>query len=102
MNLPEGDCGSYMYTYNGGSENGGLTFYQSNCSRAYMVFYRVSGILHQYASQTFEPPEAAGEDFCAHNPMVYSCYEPPDPPFDWCNIDPDCVGPHNDHRQLWE
>ena len=96
--LPPNSCGSYVYTYGGGSESGGLTFYQSECSPEYTVFYRLGGVLYEYNS-SFSLGNAAGEDFCAVFSSVYSCVHPP---FDWCEVDPDCSGAHPSHEQGWE
>ncbi len=85
-----------MYTYQGGAESGGLTFYQSNCGPEYTVFYELGGQGYHYSSSIFLG-EAAGENFCSAFPEVYSCSHPP---FEWCEIDPCCTGPHPHHEQM--
>ncbi|MBA3571145.1 MAG: hypothetical protein H0W34_04020 [Pyrinomonadaceae bacterium] len=95
MLLPPGSCGSHVYTYQGGAENGGLTFYQSNCGPEYIVYYQVGGLIRSYSGSIYMG-QAGGENFCSAFPTVYSCAHPP---FEWCEIDPACTGPHPWHEQ---
>lgn len=92
---PPGSCGSHVYTTDGGSEAGGVTFYQSNCGPTYTAFWRVGGVLQQY-NGSFSQGQAGGEDFCGSFPNVYSCVHPP---FEWCEVDACCSGPHYYHEQ---
>lgn len=88
---PENSCGSYVYAHNG------TTIYQSKCSLEYVAFYEYGGQQYMYNS-SYSAGQAGGENFCAAHPWVYSCTHPP---FEWCEVDPCCSGPHSFHEQTF-
>lgn len=94
--VPPGECPTYhTYTHAGGAESGGTTVFQSDCGPEYTAWFKSGGDYYYY-NGSFGGGQAAGESFCANFPSVYSCVHPP---FEWCELDPECDGAHPYHEQ---